>query len=625
MTGTNDRATPLRPDGTHRRRSIDRRLPLLIAGLLLVTVLAFSWTAYVRTERILMNAAGARLESASTVVSLMLATSQAQDRQRFTAVASDPAITRYLRAHDNAAAARRVLASAWLWQPGPGAHVELRDADGRVLLDTTRGRTPPQSGWIKRAIEAGNLKPGDAAISPLFASHDSVYAEAVVGLREGFATAGTFIQAVNAQQVRDLVGTNAKLLVGSPGEGVWSDFDRAAAAPPPGITPGQATIYDRGVGATTPIPGTPWVLWVEQPRGIVLEPMRRLLVEIGILAVVFIFAGAIVGWLSSRRITRPLVALTDAAEQIARAEGSGPMTLAGDEVERLTEAFGRMVARIEEARTELEQQVEEAQSLAEELESTNDELRSALIEADEAKEAAQHANRVKSDFLAVMSHELRTPLNAIIGYAEIIRHELCGPVTDDQQAKLQRMRKSADELLRLINQVLDLERISAGKEQIVLETAEVGDLLRAAAADVEPLAGERGLTLTIVPPDPPIIVMTDVGKLSQIVLNLMSNAVKYTEHGEVRVSVDQVNGSLRIVVQDTGIGIRPEHHENIFEPFWQADQRLTRRVGGTGLGLTIVQRLTRMLGGEISFESTPGKGTTFIVRLPLSPSRIVAA
>jgi signal transduction histidine kinase len=616
-----------------RWRSIDRRLPLLISGLLLVTVLAFSWTAFVRVERILLNAAGARLESASTVVSLMLTTSQAQDRQRLVAGAADPALTRYLGTHDNAPAVRHALAAAWLAIPGPGTHVELRDATGAVVLDTARGHAPPLSGWIERMIHSGALRPGDAELGPLFAVHDSIYGESVVAIARdnriiGYATGGAFIQSINAQEVRDLVGKNAKLLVGSPAEGAWTDLERASAPPPPGIAPEHVTIYDGGVGATTRIGGTPWVLWVEQPRTVVLAPMRQLLIQIGVLAVLFIIAGAILGWLASRRITRPLVSLTDTAEQFARAEGSGPLALTGDEIERLTDAFGRMVARVEEARTELEQQVEEAQSLAEELEATNDELRGAVTEADEAKDAAQKANRAKSDFLAVMSHELRTPLNAIIGYAEIIRHELCGPVTSDQHEKLRRMRHSADELLRLINQVLDLERLGAGKEQVVLETTEVGDLLRAAAADVEPLAAERGLTLTVVAPNPPIIIVTDVAKLTQIVLNLMSNAVKYTERGEVRVSVDQVsgvNGALRLIVKDTGIGIQPEHRGHIFEPFWQADQRLTRRVGGTGLGLTIVHRLTALLGGDISVESTPGKGSTFTVRLPLSPSRTAAA
>jgi signal transduction histidine kinase len=613
-----------------RWRSIDRRLPLLISGLLLVTVLAFSWTASVRVERILLNASGARLASASTVVSLMLTTSQAQNRRRLAAGAADPALARFLGTHDNAPAARRALAAAWLATPGPGMRAELRDATGAIVLDTARGDAPPPSGWIERTIHAGALRPGDAKLGPFFASHDSVYGESVIAIARdnrvvGYVTGSAFIQAVNAQQVRDLVGKSAKLLVGSPAEGAWTDLERASAPPPPGIAPEHVTIYDGGVGATTSIGGTPWVLWVEQPRSVVLAPMRQLLIQIGVLAVLFIIAGALLGWLASRRITRRLISLTEMAEQYARAEGSGSVPLTGDEIERLTDAFGRMVARVEEARTELEQQVEEAQSLAEELEATNDDLRTALTEADEAREAAQHANRAKSDFLAVMSHELRTPLNAIIGYSEIIRHELCGPITSDQQEKLRRMRRSADELLRLINQVLDLERLGAGKEQVVLETTEVGDLLRAAAADVEPLAVERGLTLTVVPPNPPITIVTDVAKLTQIVLNLMSNAVKYTERGEVRASVDQLSGVLRLIVKDTGIGIRPEHRGHIFEPFWQADQRLTRRVGGTGLGLTIVRRLTELLGGEISVESTPGEGSTFTVRLPLSPSRTVAA
>jgi signal transduction histidine kinase len=616
-----------------RFRSIDRRLPVLISGLLLVTVVAFSWTVYARVEGILLAAAGARLESASTVVSLMLRASQAEQRARFAAGAADPALAHYLATHDNAAAVRHVLAATYFLTPGGGAHAELRDASGAILLDTTRGVAPPASGWTMRAIRVGVLTGGTAVASPFFATHDSVYEESVIPITQGgriigYASAGAFTTAVNAQTVRDLVGTRARLLLGSPTEGVWTDFDRASPPPPSNMAAGRVTIFDDGIGAATAIPGTPFVLWVEQPRVVVLAPMRRLLVQIGILAVFFIAGGAAIGWVSSRRITRPLVSLTDAAEHIARTEGSGPApaeTEARDEVDRLTHAFSRMVARVDESRTELEQQVEEAQSLAEELEATNDELRGALTEADEAKTAAQNANRVKSDFLAVMSHELRTPLNAIIGYAELIRGELCGPVTSDQQEKLRRMRRSADELLRLINQVLDLERLGAGQEQVVLESAEVGDLMRAAAADVEPAAAERGLALSIIVPDPPLIVVTDVTKVQQILLNLMSNAIKYTEKGGVRVSVGQANGMLQFVVQDTGIGIQPEHRRHIFEPFWQADQRLTRRVGGTGLGLTIVSRLTQMLGGEITVESTPGQGSTFTVRLPMSPSRTAAA
>jgi signal transduction histidine kinase len=614
-------------------RSIDRRLPLLTAGLLLVTVLAFSWTAFVRIRRILLNAAGARLQSASTVVSLMLGTSQDQERARYTASATDPALARFLSTHDNARVARRALAATWFLPPGHNGRAELRDANGAIVLDTMVGAAPPVSDWVVRAIRAGGMTPGDAVMGPFHASHDSVYGEVVVPIAQGgrivgYASGGSFLIATNAEAVRGLVGKGATLLVGEPGEGAWSDFSHAAAPPPAGMKPGRITIFDSGVGAATPIGGTPWVLWAQQPRDVVLAPMHQLMIETGILAIVFILGGTTLGWFASRRITRPLVSLTDAAEHIARTEGTGPLPPEGqsrDEVERLTDAFGRMVARVEESRIELEQQVEEAQSLAEELEATNDELRGALTEADDAKTAAQTANRVKSDFLAVMSHELRTPLNAIIGYAELIRHEMCGPVTSDQQEKLRRMRRSADELLRLINQVLDLERLGAGQEQVVLESTEVGELLRTAAADVETMAVERGLTLTVVAPDPPLIIVSDVSKLRQILLNLLTNAVKYTERGEVRVTVENITGQLRLVVRDTGIGIQPEHRRHIFEPFWQADQRLTRRVGGTGLGLTIVHRLTQLLGGEITVDSTPGVGSTFTVRLPLSPTRDAAA
>ncbi len=277
-------------------------------------------------------------------------------------------------------------------------------------------------------------------------------------------------------------------------------------------------------------------------------------------------------------------------------------------------------ARLQEQAVELEQQRGSAQALAAELEQRNIELGAALATAEAARNAAQAANRAKSEFLAVMSHELRTPLNAIVGYGELLGLEVSGPVTRDQREKIDRMQRAARHLVSLINQVLDFERVAAGREQVLMEQTEIGALVRDALADVEPQAAAKGITLRIEAPSTPLAIVTDVAKFRQIVLNLLSNAVKYTDNGEIHVHAGRVNGTLQLSVCDTGIGIEPEQQTRIFDPFWQADQRLTRQRGGTGLGLSIVRQFARLLGGEVTVESTPGRGSTFTLQLPLGPA-----
>jgi signal transduction histidine kinase len=232
--------------------------------------------------------------------------------------------------------------------------------------------------------------------------------------------------------------------------------------------------------------------------------------------------------------------------------------------------------------------------------------------------AADEANRVKSEFMAVMSHELRTPLNAILGYTELIDQEVAGPVTAQQRGFLARLRASAAHLLGLIDQVLNFERSQAGRDELLLEPVDVDAVLSDAVAQLAPAAFGKGLGLTA-SVAPGARVVTDAAKLRQIALNLLSNAVKYTDVGEVALRAAVDARGLTLEVRDTGVGIAPEHRDRIFDAFWQADQRLTRRVGGSGLGLSIVQRFVRRLGGTIEVRSAPGAGSAFTVWLPSSP------
>ena len=232
-------------------------------------------------------------------------------------------------------------------------------------------------------------------------------------------------------------------------------------------------------------------------------------------------------------------------------------------------------------------------------------------------ETALIASQAKSDFLAVMSHELRTPLTTIMGYADLLLSGLADPLAERAELYVQRVRVAAWHLLGLIEQILVYARLEVGREEIHAERIALGDLLRDTAALIEPVAAERGIGFRIETADPTIVLETDITKIRQILLNLLGNAVKFTDVGEVILSAEGAEGGVRLTVRDTGIGIAQDYLDKVFDPFWQVDQSATRRVGGTGLGLSVSRRLARLLGGDVTVVSTPGEGTIFTVWLPV--------
>jgi signal transduction histidine kinase/CheY-like chemotaxis protein len=237
-----------------------------------------------------------------------------------------------------------------------------------------------------------------------------------------------------------------------------------------------------------------------------------------------------------------------------------------------------------------------------------------------ARDAAEAANASKSRFLANMSHELRTPLNAIIGYSDLLIEEAEDLDALDLVPDLEKIRSSGKHLLGLINDVLDLSKIEAGKMEISLETFEVGEVVAAAAAMVRPLVEKNGNRLQVSVSGNAGAMHADLTRVRQILLNLLSNASKFTSDGTVELTVarDEQRGREWVVftVRDTGIGMTPEQISRLFQPFTQADPSTTRKYGGTGLGLSISQRLSRLMEGTISVVSEPGMGSIFTVRLP---------
>jgi signal transduction histidine kinase len=273
-------------------------------------------------------------------------------------------------------------------------------------------------------------------------------------------------------------------------------------------------------------------------------------------------------------------------------------------------------------------QFSENQRLAGELRTLNEQLehriRLATIQLEERNRQLEwqsaeleKASRLKSEFLAAMSHELRTPLNVIIGYTSLMRERIYGELAEVQDETLQKVHLTSQHLLALINDVLDLSKIEAGKMPLHLEEVDLRALIGDLSETIMPMIRKKQLQYEHqVGTDVPGIV-TDRTKLKQILLNLLSNAVKFTPKGTVRIEAATQKERVRIQVIDTGIGIKPEHLEVIFEDFRQLDQSHTREYGGTGLGLSITRNLLALLGGTISVESKYGNGSRFTIDLPV--------
>ncbi|UGQ47292.1 ATP-binding protein [Massilia endophytica] len=268
---------------------------------------------------------------------------------------------------------------------------------------------------------------------------------------------------------------------------------------------------------------------------------------------------------------------------------------------------------------ELKARQDELVQLTRELEDTNRGVVALYAELDEKADHLRRADEMKTRFLSNMSHEFRTPLSSIRALSKLLLDRVDGPLAPEQEKQVRYILKGAESLAELVDDLLDLAKIEAGKVDVHPVAFEVHDMFSALRGMLRPLLVSASVELVFDEPEAPLTLMTDEAKLSQILRNFISNALKFTERGRVRVSAALADDgeTVRFSVEDTGIGIAPEHQQIIFEEFGQVENRLQHRVKGTGLGLPLCRRLAELLGGHVALASTPGQGSTFSVTVPL--------
>jgi signal transduction histidine kinase len=378
-------------------------------------------------------------------------------------------------------------------------------------------------------------------------------------------------------------------------------FQVASGAPRPKVTLASNLEGKRVISSHAFIPSLQWLVVIERPAEEAYIPLyASMLRTSGLLLVGFTMA-VLASLFLGRRVVRPLESLRRGVERIGKGDLTYRLDLkTGDEIEILADEFNEMAKHLRDAYTGLEHKVAER---TQELTIANEKL--------------GEASQLKSQFLANVNHELRTPVSAIIGYAHLVLRATEGQISRLQRENLEDLLRNAERLLNQIDSLLEFSKIEVGKMEVHVQPVKVDEVIHGAISTIEPIVngGSVRIVREIAPGIPAL--NTDREKLRQIILNLLDNALKFTERGEIKISASQQNGSLKLAVSDTGIGIQKEDLNKIFEEFHRGSSFSTKNYRGTGLGLAIAKKFVNLLGGEIAVESEVGKGSVFTVTLPV--------
>jgi signal transduction histidine kinase len=572
---------------------LEQRLPLVVMLLVAVTLLGGLSAAYREVRNSAVLAAEQRLQRVGQQIA-QLGQGAIQPRvDALRAAAAEPEVAALLLGQPDTATQRAVLARH---AGGAPDLTRLLDRRGRPVGTAPTSESVPEQPPLFGPIVTEAATRSYWLTVPVVRGRDTL----------GYLSQRRVLVGGSAGRIiEDLVGHDVSIYIVAPAESVWIALDGSDAAAAPAVPEPEEVLQQvrPGVGpvlaAATAIPGTPWVVVAERPLAAVMQRPLAFLRRYTAITLVLLAVAGLCVWALSRWITRPIRELGRAAHDVA--EGSYRRRVQverDDEIGALGHAFNAMAARVEQAIGEARARTVEAQA----------------------------ADRAKSEFLATMSHEIRTPINAVMGFADLLEMDT---LNERQQSYVDRIRRNARHLTKLVDEVLDLSRIEAGGMRVAAGRGSCADAVRSARGMLAADAERRQLELRVDAPET-LMYAGDPQRVEQILLNLLANAVKFTPAGgciEFRCSALPVGTTgapesgaatawCAFTVRDTGPGIPPEMAERIFEPFVQAESGYTRSYGGAGLGLAISRRMARLMGGDITVDSAAGAGSTFTLWLP---------
>jgi signal transduction histidine kinase len=597
------------------RMSLERKLPLLMTAVLLVVLAAGVLVLDREIGRAAEVVAANKVQQTSVTIARLVEGNPSAFATALRSVARDPDVIHILTSSSPSTrdidGVRRMLASleARSLPTDSGLVSELWASDGRIVLttgDSTAHMGRPAGG----AVSTG---PDSLSIGAFYKLGDRVYYWTTMqvksdGRRIGLLAQRRRLNTIPATEraISNLSGQNHTILLRNNDGSLWTTLGGHVVPPPqnldsirgfPTFEHHEVIPDDRVVLYSAASAGTPWTVAVETPFSKLNASPGNVVSRFEIISLMLLAVGGLAVWIISRRIAGPLARMTVAAEAMARGDYTHRVPENGDrEIARLGASFNRMATEVEAA---------------------NRKLLDAADAAEQAQTVAEAANEAKANFLAAMSHELRTPLNAIAGYVELLEMGLRGPLNNEQQTDLNRIKRSQQYLLALIEQVLVFTQLEAHAVAVHLEDVRLDEVLHDTETMVRPQISAKGIEYSYLANDPDLVVRADREKTQQILLNLITNGAKYTNPGgSVRVSAKSRNGSALVSVTDSGPGIPEKMLSHIFEPFVQLDRRLNQPREGVGLGLTISRDLARAMGGDLMVESRMGVGSTFTLVLP---------
>ena len=594
----------------NRRLPLELKLPLLMSALLAVLVTITTIATYQALRDFATSRVQDRLVRATRQIMTLSTAGIATQRVRYLPIIADTALRRALRDGRMNPRAQAALASVPL-PADSGLPAELWTADGRriglvgndvrpVPAPSVRPELPEPIASTRQRSVAGS---DTLIVTPLYLDAGRTYLWFVLPVRQGRDVIGyvTHQRRIAASQqtnrtLRELSGDSVSLhwrnadgsywasAVGQPVQ-PFTDVDSVAISAR--AADGSAVLFHE-----ERVAGTPLVVGMSVPLRFALAGPQRAVQRLLLIGIACLLIGGLIAWLIGRSVARPVAQVSRAADALGRGDYDIRVPETGErEVRQLASSFNTMASEIGAARSALERQTREALA----------------------------ANNAKSEFLTTMSHELRTPLNAIGGYVDLIDMELRGPVTEEQRRDLERIKASQQHLLGLISSVLDLSRIEAGQLSYERTSVPLAAFLASLDVLVGPQAAAKQITLEHREKAPDLAVLADREKLRQVMINLLSNAIRHTPAGGTITMTAVPRGNrIAIEVEDTGPGIPAEKRATVFEPFVQLDRSLSQTREGLGLGLAISRDLARGMGGELEAEEGSAGGARFVLTLPIA-------